>query len=469
MTGKIFINYRRGDDPGFAQALFARLEQVFPPEKLFMDVDNIEPGLDFVEVLKEQVAQCDVLISIIGKGWTDARDETGARRLENPADFVRIEIELGLAQRKRVIPVLVGETRMPHADELPEPMKSLATRNAVRLTHERFRSDVQGLIVGLQRALKSVEDGRAAQAEAERHDGLRREAEAEERRKAHTAAERREAEQRREEEEERQRQIATKAERQRLEREAAARKEAAERVRQAAAAEAERKQSERDAAVAGEADKKARQEERRRQEEDERQRRETEAEWRRAEEAEAAARASERAARERQEAPPPLPLLSPGQRRTLHPLILAAIAVLVAVVIGGIYVLTSQNNMAPQTTTMSPQTSTKASALEFDGTYTGAVSSVEPVPEYFRFYEDGTVIYHRGGGWTPTQSSFTKASSQYYPSKYTESGDSISFSITDQYGAIDYQGTIVPSQLNLNWHSHINNASGTEILKFQPW
>ena len=72
MAGKIFINYRRGDDPGFAQALFGRLEQAFPPEQLFMDVDNIEPGLDFVRVLADQVAECDVLISVIGKAWIDA-------------------------------------------------------------------------------------------------------------------------------------------------------------------------------------------------------------------------------------------------------------------------------------------------------------------------------------------------------------------------------------------------------------
>jgi hypothetical protein len=167
MAGKIFINYRRGDDSSAAQALFGRLEQAFPSEQLFMDVDNIEPGLDFVRVLNDQVAQCDVLISIIGKNWVDARDEQGARRLDNPDDFVRIEIETALQQHKRVIPVLVGEARMPRADQLPDTMKPFARRNAVRLTHERFRSDTQALITALQRALKSVPDVRAAQAQAE--------------------------------------------------------------------------------------------------------------------------------------------------------------------------------------------------------------------------------------------------------------------------------------------------------------
>ncbi len=157
MAGKIFINYRRGDDPGFAQALFGRLEQAFGHDRLFMDVDSIEPGFDFVQVLKEQVDQCDILISIIGHGWVDALDEQGARRLCNPNDFVRIEIKSALASGKRVIPVLVGQANMPRAEQVPDTLKPLVRRNAVRLTHERFRSDTQGLIAALQRALSSVQ------------------------------------------------------------------------------------------------------------------------------------------------------------------------------------------------------------------------------------------------------------------------------------------------------------------------
>jgi hypothetical protein len=168
MAGKIFINYRRGDDPGFTGRLFDRLHEAFEPEGLFMDVDNIAPGLDFVRVLEEQVAQCDVLLAVIGKGWIEAGDATGARRLDNPDDFVRIEIESALKQDKRVIPVLVGEARMPRADELPESIRPLARRNAVRLTHERFRADAQGLIKALQRALEEIEMLRQAHAEAAR-------------------------------------------------------------------------------------------------------------------------------------------------------------------------------------------------------------------------------------------------------------------------------------------------------------
>ena len=168
MAGKIFINYRRGDDPGNTGRLFDRLQEAFAPEQLFMDVDNIAPGLDFVRVLEEQVGQCDALLAVIGKGWIDARDDKGGRRLDNPEDFVRIEIESALKQDKRVIPVLVGDTHMPRPEELPEAIRPLARRNAVRLSHERFRADAQGLIKALQQALEEVEALRQAHADAER-------------------------------------------------------------------------------------------------------------------------------------------------------------------------------------------------------------------------------------------------------------------------------------------------------------
>jgi hypothetical protein len=150
MSGKIFINYRRGDEPGFTQALLGRLEQVFPADRLFIDVDNIPPGEDFVRMLESQVAQCDALLAVIGHAWLNAADEHGSRRLDDPHDFVRIEIESALKQGKRVIPVLVNEAQMPRPDELPEAIRPLATRNAVRLTHERFRADTQGLVKALQ-------------------------------------------------------------------------------------------------------------------------------------------------------------------------------------------------------------------------------------------------------------------------------------------------------------------------------
>jgi hypothetical protein len=192
MAGNIFINYRRGDDPGFTQALFSRLEQAFAPDRLFMDVDNIAPGLDFVQVLNEQVARCDVLIAVIGKNWLEAADESGQRRLDNPEDFVRIEIESALSQKKRVIPVLVNDARMPRSTELPDGLKPFARCNAVRLTHERFRADTQGLVKALEQLLTETEAARRADGEAARLQAKAKEkAEAERRRQERLEARRR--------------------------------------------------------------------------------------------------------------------------------------------------------------------------------------------------------------------------------------------------------------------------------------
>ncbi len=168
MAGGIFINYRRGEDAGYTGRLFDRLQETFKPEQLFMDVDNIAPGLDFVRVLEEQVTKCDVILAVIGKGWLDAKDETGARRLNNPRDFVRIELESALNLGKRVIPILIDDAQMPREDDLPEPMRPLARRHAVRLTHERFRADAQGIIKAVQQALHDSEALRRAEAETAR-------------------------------------------------------------------------------------------------------------------------------------------------------------------------------------------------------------------------------------------------------------------------------------------------------------
>jgi TIR domain len=161
MPGKIFLSYRREDAAGFALALFGRLEQSFPSESLFMDVEGgIGAGQDFVGVIEEQVSACDVMLALIGPDWLTVTDEAGRPRLENPEDFVRIEVESALKFGKRVIPVLLQKTEMPRAVALPEPLKALARRNAVGLTQERFKADAQGLIKALQDALAEVEEAR---------------------------------------------------------------------------------------------------------------------------------------------------------------------------------------------------------------------------------------------------------------------------------------------------------------------
>jgi TIR domain/Sulfatase-modifying factor enzyme 1 len=119
MPVKVFINYRRDDAASFASRVYNRLEREFGRDNLFMDVVAIPLGLDFVKVIDEEIAKCDVLLAIIGPGWLGARDEDGRRRLDNPHDFVRIEIAAALKRDIPVVPILVDGTPVPEARQLP--------------------------------------------------------------------------------------------------------------------------------------------------------------------------------------------------------------------------------------------------------------------------------------------------------------------------------------------------------------
>ena len=110
---RIFINYRRQDSEGYVGRLYDHLARHFEPTDVFMDVDSIPPGADFVTVLEEAVAACDVFIAVIGQHWITISDEAGTRRIDLWNDFVRIEIASALKQGKIVIPVLVERARMP--------------------------------------------------------------------------------------------------------------------------------------------------------------------------------------------------------------------------------------------------------------------------------------------------------------------------------------------------------------------
>lgn len=148
--GAIFISYRREDSEGQAGRLYDDLAEHFGPEAVFMDVAGIEPGRDFRRVIDERVSSCAVLLAVIGKGWLAAVDERGTRRLDDAADFVRLETASALRRDIPVVPVLVHGARMPRSDDLPEDLADLAYRNGVELTHARWASDVQVLLNALR-------------------------------------------------------------------------------------------------------------------------------------------------------------------------------------------------------------------------------------------------------------------------------------------------------------------------------
>ena len=181
MSGQIFISYRREDASYPAGRLYDRLSAHFPQNQIFIDVDTIEPGIDFVKALEESVGACDVLIAVIGKRWLTSCDQEGKRQLENPEDFVRIEIATALKRDIRVIPVLVENASMPRSGDLPDDLKSLVRRQALAVSHDRFRADSERLIGTLERALEKTTTERREREEKERLEAERRETEANER------------------------------------------------------------------------------------------------------------------------------------------------------------------------------------------------------------------------------------------------------------------------------------------------
>ena len=116
----IFVSYRRDDSEGEAGRLFDDLVGHFGEDSVFMDVAAIEVGRDFRKAIDESIATCGVLLAVIGKEWTDAKNEAGQRRLDDPFDFVRLETASALKRDIPVIPVLVHGAKMPRADQLPK-------------------------------------------------------------------------------------------------------------------------------------------------------------------------------------------------------------------------------------------------------------------------------------------------------------------------------------------------------------
>jgi hypothetical protein len=92
MSGQIFISYRRGESGGWSGRLHDRLRRDFSRKRIFMDVDSIEYGDDFVNAIEIRLAKSQVLIAVIGKNWLTSKDQHGNRRLDNPEDFVRLEV-----------------------------------------------------------------------------------------------------------------------------------------------------------------------------------------------------------------------------------------------------------------------------------------------------------------------------------------------------------------------------------------
>jgi hypothetical protein len=153
--GQIFISYRRSDSADIAGRIYDRLVGMFGKEPIFKDVDSIPLGIDFKEYLDQKVGECDVLLAIIGDRWIDASDITGASRLYDPTDFVRIEIQSALERGIPVIPLLVRGAQMPVEESLPTSLRKLTFRNGILIRSDPdFHRDMDRLIAALEKYVK---------------------------------------------------------------------------------------------------------------------------------------------------------------------------------------------------------------------------------------------------------------------------------------------------------------------------
>ena len=147
-SSKVFISYRRADSAYATDRIFERLENELGQGEILMDIESIAASQDFRVALDNALKKCSVLLVIIGSQWLGAWDgNVKQRRLDNPADYVRMEIEAAISRNVPVIPVLIDESVLPPAGELPKSIESLVYRQAMNVGRgPRFYEDIERLI-----------------------------------------------------------------------------------------------------------------------------------------------------------------------------------------------------------------------------------------------------------------------------------------------------------------------------------
>jgi TIR domain len=142
----VFISYRRDDTAGNAGRLADSLEPFLGSGQIFRDVQDIHPGDDFVKAIEQNLQNTTVVLIVIGKDWLNAKDALGQFRLNDPKDFVRLEIETALQHNHQIIPVLVDNATMPKPEDLPEAIAPMASRQAIEIADTRWDEDINRLL-----------------------------------------------------------------------------------------------------------------------------------------------------------------------------------------------------------------------------------------------------------------------------------------------------------------------------------
>jgi len=153
----VFISYRRNDTGPYARLLKDHLSLRFPQTRVFMDLDSIEAGLDFEEVIRAALSSCHVLVALIGPKWATATDEEGHRRIDDPGDYVRLEIRTALERGVRVIPALADGAKPLRRQQLPPDLRMLARLSALEMSYDRFEYDESRLTTLIAKVLAATE------------------------------------------------------------------------------------------------------------------------------------------------------------------------------------------------------------------------------------------------------------------------------------------------------------------------
>jgi hypothetical protein len=151
LNPRVFISIDDRGAAAYAQLLYERLNRRFT-ESIFLDVRQIQPGDDFVEIITSKVSSCDVLVALIDREWISVKSDDG-RRLDDPNDFVRLEIATALERGIRVIPALLNGAPMPTSDQLPESLRGLARRQALQMVDSDLDHHANLLIEAVEREL----------------------------------------------------------------------------------------------------------------------------------------------------------------------------------------------------------------------------------------------------------------------------------------------------------------------------
>jgi hypothetical protein len=153
----VFISYRRSDTERISRVIGEYLESRFGDDRVFMDAFDIDLGIDFHEKLSETLAQCDVMLIVIGPDWLSCAADDGARRIDKADDYVRIEIEAALGREIPLVPVFVDGVRAVDSKDLPDELRVLAKRNGIQLRPSTFEADLETLADGLRAVIVKSE------------------------------------------------------------------------------------------------------------------------------------------------------------------------------------------------------------------------------------------------------------------------------------------------------------------------